>query len=274
MHLETVDGPDSLAEIDALRQAIGWGAGGWFLGPMLETSGCVLGLRDGDGRLIGMGATAVFEPMGFICNMVVRQELQRHGLGGQVFEGLLAWLRARGIERVQLEATDEGKPLYERHGFRTRWESVMATMETQCEPGEEDGIGPIQPADWPGIAALDRVAYGANRSAFLQALAAGPHHQEGLRLIEDGRVVAFGFRYPGRIGPVVAATPAAGEKLARAIASQAPEGIFATVGHPQHAPLWERLGFAIHPFDVRMAFGPEPGDDPGMLISMLNGGVG
>jgi GNAT superfamily N-acetyltransferase len=265
---------DALAEVDTLRKAIGWGSGAWFLGPMLETGGCVVGLRGRDGQLVGMGATALFEPMGFVCNMVVRQELQRQGLGGQVFEGLLAWLLARGIEQIQLEATDEGKPLYERHGFWTRWESVLATMETQCEPGDEEGIGPIQPVDWSGIAALDRIAYGANRSAFLQALAAGPHHQEGLRLTENGRVVAFGFRYPGRIGPLVAATPAAGEKLARALACRVPEGTFAAVGHPRHGPMWERLGFAIHPFDVRMAFGPEPDDDSGMLFSTLNGGVG
>jgi len=267
-------GADSLAEVDSLRQAIGWGGGSWFLRPMCESGGCVLGVRDDAGHLIAMGAAARFEPFGFICNMVVEPTLKRGGRGRAVFESLLSWLRERGIESVQLEATEEGKPLYEQYGFRPRWESITALMGGPVERGDEDGIAGLSADDWPEISALDRAAIGGDRTRFLQLLAAGPDTLGGLVLREDGRLTGFGFRFPGRIGPLVAANEAGGERLARALAARSPEGTFATVGHPMHGAMWERLGLELAPFDVRMAVGERVADQPGMVFSMLNGGVG
>jgi GNAT superfamily N-acetyltransferase len=273
VHIQDLSLSD-LPDIDDLREAIGWGAGRWFLEPMVSNGGCVPGIRTVDGELLAMGGTAVFEPFGFICNMVVKPGLKRQGMGRRLFEHLLAWLRQRGLESIQLEATDEGKPLYEQYGFATRWESVSASMQAPVQRGDESGIAPVLDTDWPAIAALDRVAYGGDRSAFLRLLAAGPHREDGLVLTANGRLEAFGFRYPGRIGPLVAANEPAAERLARALAARAPVGTYATVGHPMHTVFWERLGFEVHPFDVRMSVGPAVRDEPGMVYSMLNGGVG
>jgi GNAT superfamily N-acetyltransferase len=265
---------DAMPEIDALRESIGWGPGSWFLEPMVAAGGCVLGRRDADGKLTAMGATARFGSMGFICNMVVRPGLKRQGLARGVFAALLEWLKQREIANVQLEATEEGKPLYEQFGFRTRWESVSARKTKAVERGHERGIAALGSADWPALVALDRIATGAERGDFLRRLAAGPYEPKGLVIRQGGRLTGFGFGWDQRIGPVVAATPDAAEQIARALASRAADGAFATVGHPQHAAIWERLGFDVGPFDVRMALGPEPGDRPEMVISMLNGGVG
>lgn len=117
---------DDLPAIDALRDLIGWGPGSWFLEPMMATGGCVLGLKDERGQLTAMGGAAVFEQIGLINNMVVRPEMKRQGMGRTVFASLLAWLSHQGITKVQLEATEEGKPSYEQYRFRTRWESVSS----------------------------------------------------------------------------------------------------------------------------------------------------
>ena len=273
VHLEELH-PDAADEIDDLRGSIDWSPGGWFLSPMIRAGGCVLGRRDASGRLIAMGGAALFGPMGFICNMVVRPEWKRQGLGRVVFEGLLSWLRARGIERVHLEATEEGKPLYEQYGFAARWESITAVATGEVEAGDESGIAQVSASDWPAIAALDRAAYGGDRSAFLRLVAEGPRCEEALRLVEGGRLTAFGFRLPGRIGPLVAADASSAEKLARALADRSGAGTLAPVGHPQHAAMWQRLGFEIDPYDVRMAMGLPVDDAPEMVFAMLNGGVG
>ena len=263
-----------LPAIDTLRESIGWGAGSWFLGPMMTAGGCVLGLKDDNGQLVAMGGTAVFGSTGFICSMVVRPEVKRRGLGRTVFEGLLAWLSDRGVTQVQLEATDEGKPLYEQYGFRTRWESVSSHKVNEVPAGDDSGLRPATETDWPAIAALDRLAYGGDRTTFLRALLEGPYERDFLVASGGGRVVGYGLRLSQRIGPLVGETCSVAETLARALAVRSAPGTWATIGHPQHSGLWRELGFDVREFDTRMVFGPEPDDRPGMVISMLNGGVG
>jgi GNAT superfamily N-acetyltransferase len=267
-------GFEHLDEVDALRVAIDWREGSWFLRPLLATGGAVLAKRGEDGRIEGMGATANFGTSGFICNMVTRPDLKRSGAGTAVFAGLLEWLADRGIERVQLEATEEGKGLYEKFGFASRWESVLGHTERQVEPGDESGIAPLGEGDWTDALALDRLATGTERGPFLRALVQAQFEKDVLRLVEGERLVAYGVRWEGRIGPIVAATATAGEKLARALASRMPGPAMAAIGHPMHAPMWERLGFEIEPLDVRMTYGPSTGDEHGMVVSMLNGAVG
>ena len=58
------------------------------------------------------------EPEGLVVSMWSEPAHRRRGLGGLVMEALLAWCRARGIRRLTLHASAEGRPLYERFGFR------------------------------------------------------------------------------------------------------------------------------------------------------------
>ncbi len=268
---------EDLPEVDALRVSIGWGAGSWFLNPLLETGGAVLGRRDASGAIDAMGATARFGDLGFICNMVVRPDLKRQGAGTAVFSGLIDWLANQGVKQVQLEATDEGKGLYEKFGFRARWESVMGHASEPVERGDETGIGPVaSEAEWREVVALDRLATGCERGPFLRALARAPYEKHVLRLIEDDRVTAFGIRWEARIGPLIATSPAAAEKMARALASCREGWVMAAIGHQAHAPMWERLGFAIEPLDVRMALGPDLEDQAfdGDRDAQRGGGLG
>ncbi|MCC6960745.1 MAG: GNAT family N-acetyltransferase [Dehalococcoidia bacterium] len=263
-----------LDEIDELRASIDWGPGSWTIGPMLRTGGRVLALRDETGRLAAMGGAAVMAPGGFICNMVVRPEHKRRGMGRRIFNELIAWLQQNGHASIQLEATDEGRPLYEQAGFRVRWHSIGSTLSAPPERGDETGLEVLQTGDWPGIAALDRQATGAERTALFRQLTAWEGFREGLVLREGGSIAGYGLRFANRIGPVVAASPGAAERLARALAARSERGTIATIGHPQHATLWQGLGFDVTPFDARMALGPDLPGDPSMVYCMLNGGLG
>ena len=262
------------SEIDALRRTIDWGPGSWFLGPMMEAGGRVLGARGEDGALIAMGGGAVFPPSGFICNMVVRPDQKRRGLGRQIFEELIGWLRSSGFASIQLEATAEGRPLYEQYGFHERWESVGSTLVTPPGRGDESRIESAGAAGWDAVAELDLRATGMARGALLRRLAAQPNFREAVVLRSAAGVDGYGLRFDGRIGPLVATTPSAAATLARALASRSEPGTIATVGHPRHAELWASLGFDVSPFDLRMFSGPEPADDTGMIFCMLNGGAG
>ena len=49
--------------------------------------------------------------------LYVTREVRGQGLGEQLLRTVLAWCEAQGVERVQLNAVDEARSLYERVGF-------------------------------------------------------------------------------------------------------------------------------------------------------------
>lgn len=266
--------PADFAEVDALREAIEWNAGSWFFAPVLNSGGVLPLVRDSDGTLIGMGLGAVFGNGGFIGNMVVHPEHQRRGIGAAVFEYLLRFFEANGVRTVQLEATPEGQSLYERYGFRPRWTSCTG-VSTTLPSAEDDGVRPLVPGDWPAVRRLAAQAYGEDRGAFLEALAAEPGTLEFAVLpAADGEVGAFGVRREGRIGPLCARDGGAADTLARSLLSRSAEGTRIPVGSPLHGEFWTRLGVEVEDYDVRMTYGAEPADEPSALYAMLNGGIG
>jgi GNAT superfamily N-acetyltransferase len=293
---------EDFAEMDALREAIGWPPGSWFFLPILESAGILPVVRDANGTLVGLGAAfgrGGFESRagadadsphqhrasligagpseglsGFIGNMVVHPAYQRRGIGTMVFEHLLEWFERLHVTSIQLEATPEGRPLYERYGFKPRWESITGVVTRVPEMDAAAVVESVTPEDWPAVAALAARAYGEDREPLLRAIAALPETVESVVLREGGNVTAFAVRRPNRVGPLCAEEERAAERLARVLLNRGGEGTRVPAGHPMHAAFWTRLGVDIEPNDDRMWMGDEPTDNPAQLFAMLNGGVG
>ena len=53
----------------------------------------------------------------YIMNMYVRPAYRRRGIATAMLDVLVADARRQGVGRIGLEATDMGRPLYERYGF-------------------------------------------------------------------------------------------------------------------------------------------------------------
>lgn len=53
----------------------------------------------------------------YIMNMYVRPEYRRRGIAIKTLDLLVRDARDRGVSLISLEATDMGKPLYEKYGF-------------------------------------------------------------------------------------------------------------------------------------------------------------
>ena len=58
------------------------------------------------------------EPEALVVSMWTEPAHRRRGLGRRVIEAMLAWCRARGIRRLTLHASADGRPLYETFGFK------------------------------------------------------------------------------------------------------------------------------------------------------------
>lgn len=168
----------------------------------------VLALSEGFAAVNGSGAVAgtiLLTPYAQDCatiNMVIVDESMRgRGLGRRL---MAAAMERAGDLPLRLVATAEGLPLYERLGFR----ETGTIVQHQGLAGNVVAPGNTQAAtadDLPAITALDRQAYGADRSALMRNL----FDLSQFAVIRGkGHVSAFAaIRAFGRgevIGPVVA----------------------------------------------------------------------
>lgn len=81
---------------------------------------------DGD-AFVGAGGVSYYRVMptfhnptgrcAYIMNMYVRPEYRRRGIATALLDRLVADARAHGAGRIALEATEMGRPLYEKYGF-------------------------------------------------------------------------------------------------------------------------------------------------------------
>ena len=81
---------------------------------------------DGE-RFVGAGGVSFFQVMptyhnpsgyrAYIMNMYTHTEYRRRGIALRTLDLLVEEARSRGITSISLEATDMGRPLYEKYGF-------------------------------------------------------------------------------------------------------------------------------------------------------------
>ncbi|GAA3681394.1 GNAT family N-acetyltransferase [Nonomuraea antimicrobica] len=151
---------------------------------------------DGD----GLASTAVLTRYGddhaAISMVLTASRFGRQGLARRVMEHLLA---QAGGRTVSLYATEQGRPLYERLGFRVICRAAKHTGVFQGEPSGR--TRPATEADLDRVLELDAEVFGTDRSAALRRM-----FDFGVRVrVADG---GFGhcWRNDGNtvIGPVVA----------------------------------------------------------------------
>jgi GNAT superfamily N-acetyltransferase len=239
----------------------------------------------GDGALAGaVVLTRYGADLASVGMMLVAARYGRLGLGRALMEHLLA---EAGDATVTLFATDLGKPLYDKLGFRTIRRSAAFTgpFRADAEPGENTATGtadnskrrtrPAAAADMASIIDVDKAAFGADRSRLLRRL---PAFAGQLLVLETGRGVAgFAAAWPNHtstvIGPVVAPDGAAARRLIGDLAA----GIRGQVrldldpDRPE-LPAWAvRHGLEPAGLNAVMAYGdrPPPGD-PARLFTPIS----
>lgn len=64
------------------------------------------------------GFTLLDGRVAYIMNIYTLPEWRKKGVGKQVFHHILEAAKERGYKRVLLHATEDGRPIYEKFGFR------------------------------------------------------------------------------------------------------------------------------------------------------------
>ncbi|MDR0345971.1 MAG: GNAT family N-acetyltransferase, partial [Nocardiopsaceae bacterium] len=136
---------------------------GWFV------------ISDG-GQLIGAAGMIGYGSFCWLGLVAVHPDRQRQGLATRLSEYLLGWARERGCATIALDASDAGRPVYERLGFQVAGATVELELPGPLpaaapqDPTPRDvppldaakaGIRPAAEAD--GLLELDRRAFGGPR---------------------------------------------------------------------------------------------------------------
>ncbi len=97
---------------------------------------------DGE-RFAGAGGISYYQVMptyhnpsgrkAYIMNMYTRPEYRRQGIAYRTLDLLVRDARARGVRAISLEATEMGRPLYEKYGFT----AMNNEMELPLREGED-----------------------------------------------------------------------------------------------------------------------------------------
>lgn len=154
------------------------------------------GIDASDGGLAGAVALTRYPTHASIGMMLVARRYERQGLGRA--------LMTRAIDAaggpVCLRATDTGRPLYQRLGFRAGASSVTYTGSLAGARPAVPETREATPADLPVILAADLDAFGTDRSVLLRWLA----RVGRLRIAPGGYGAAWRNGPYTLLGPVVA----------------------------------------------------------------------
>ena len=239
---------------------VGWNQlpGDWRLLLELEPEGVFL--TEDDGRRCGTASIVTYGlELGWIGMVLVKPEFRRRGIGTMLVERCLTALRSRGVRSAWLDATDAGRQVYLKMGFRDE-RPITRYAGAACQPGQQVDRGrAMTPADLESIRLLDTSAFGAARGPLLAGLL-----KHGRGWIVDGRTApsGFGFSRPGReadyIGPIVAQDAETAEAIVTNLLHALPgRQVYWDIpgGNPRATALAERLGFTPRRRLTRMVLG-------------------
>jgi GNAT superfamily N-acetyltransferase len=189
-----------------LKEAAGWNQTetDWRNALTLAPHGC-FGIEC-DGSLRATVTTTQFQPeLAWIGMMLTDPAYRGRGFAHSLMERAIESLRRQKLHWIKLDATDMGRPVYARFGFRD--EAAIERWIRRPQPLPEQGRSPRPYVPDP---LLDREAFGADRSTLLRVLSgieAASIAGEGFAMGRPGSQAAY-------FGPCVARSADAAQDLA------------------------------------------------------------
>lgn len=199
-----------------LREQAGWNqtAADWRRFLDLAPGGCFVG--ELDGTPVATTTTCLLGTVGWIAMVLVDESARHRGLGTRLVEHAVAHLFSCGAKTVRLDATAQGRPVYERLGFVADYE--LARMHGTSRPPGNAGadISPVKSSDLDSLVNLDRRATGTDRRALISMLIAGAPSR-ACEVVHGDTISGYALWRPGShaltLGPAVAQSPPDGIAL-------------------------------------------------------------
>lgn len=227
--LDYVLRPMTPADIEPATEAIladDWGDRRTWFEFATSHPECRIFVAEGaDGAIVGTGVATINGPVAWIGTIWVASSARGQGIGRALTEAPIEVAESAGCRTLVLVATDAGRPLYERLGFRVR--TWYRTMEAPGLAGSapsgaggsgrgpgDGGIRAFRAADLESMASLDRAATGEDRRHLLAAFAGS----ETTMVLASGSDAPSGYvvRAPWGGGATIAPDPPSALAILRA----------------------------------------------------------
>ena len=263
-----------------LKEAAGWNQTekDWLRLLSLEPEGCFAAWVDG--RLVATTTTTTFgKRLAWIGMVLVDPQYQRRGIASRMMITAMDYLAAVGIETIKLDATPAGQPVYEKLGFVSegiieRWLSTNKIRSAKAE-------SLLTPETLQKIQALDRRAFGADRSALLDSLIGDSCVAPQVLIADNGLILGYALARRGTsaayLGPVIAEDQETSTALLdRMLGQLAGESIYLDF-HSDFKTTKEILlqrGFALQRSFVRMRYGVETPSTSSLVFAIAGLEVG
>lgn len=189
-----------------LKELAGWNQteGDWRRLLRLQPEGCFCTtVRD---QVVGTTTTTSYgRDLAWIGMVLVDPDYRRLGMATRMMNAALGYLHDGGVEAVKLDATPDGRPVYENLGFSIeslveRWKGVASVRASDC--------GPLGLSSLTDVAAFDRRAFSADRSTLIEMLSQDGSVPPLVARSDDGRLTGYALARRGTaaayIGPLVA----------------------------------------------------------------------
>ena len=162
-----------------LKEIAGWNQTeeDWKRFLQASPDGCFV--AEWNGKIAGTVTTIIYGGvLAWIGMVLVDPQFRGRGIGTSLLTKALDHLDARRVPCVKLDATPEGRPIYEHHGFQVEY----AIERCAVKRAENAGTPVARPqgmnvghSDWiesiDSILAMDHSIFGADRAALLKSVA-------------------------------------------------------------------------------------------------------
>ncbi len=236
--------PMTIADIPAgmaLKQAAGWNQteADWRM--LLDLAPETCWVEELEGQVVGSSTAVCYgRQLAWVGMVLVLPDFRRRGVGRRLLLHAIESCDRLGVERLALDATEMGRPLYLSLGFVDEEPIERWGREPDRAAAGTSSRGALSSASID----LDQQVFGFDRSGLLRRLGALP----GAETVEDES--GFAMTRPGAnaryLGPVVARDAASAERLCRAvIAPRRSEALFFDIlpERPGFSELAKNLGF-------------------------------
>lgn len=251
-----------------LKEQAGWNQteADWRRCLYLQPDGCFVAERDG--TPVGTVTTCIFGSVAWIAMVLVDTAVRGQGIGRTLLDHALAFLDARGVSTVRLDATPLGRPLYEKRGFveeyiLTRFEGIAPLAEISIDLQDKIALLAMRPEHQERVVRFDHQITGTDRAALLRHLYTETP-AEWLLAMRGEELLGFtGVRAGSRawqIGPCLATPEAGSLLLADALARRAGQRVFLDVPVENRAAVATEAALVPQRPLYRMCRGPKPAE--------------
>jgi GNAT superfamily N-acetyltransferase len=167
-----------------------------------------------DGEIVAVAGAIAYGGFCWVGLVATHPAAQGRGLATRLSQHLLDWATSHGCSTVALDASDAGRPVYERLGFRALGPTVELVRDAGRPPHARAGAKLFEAGDLDEILELDRASFGGDRGSLLRALTNEYPDSSFVTRDARGRLTGYLVARGRLIGPGCACDMASAKRLA------------------------------------------------------------